>query len=331
MESCPNKAKVELRAFSSPPFLSNFLFTKLTSVLGSSENKAAVAEFLKANTYELRVQLHSVLQSVPMQDQKTCYQRVIEICPGLRNFFSIATSSGLSLAPGLLPPSQISTSSMSSSSLSNHLFQNVAQVLSQTVPKEIRDQQSFKSTLFKGAASYGPIAESLSKSTSQVASSALPTPSTSSSSSSSSSSPVAGIPLVGVAKEKCDLLLTELTKHPRANFFLKPEHLSMLPDFVKIVKTPMDLGTVRSLFDQDKLSTIENLISHVRLIFENVVLYGKTQTHYQGVLPQSEAASFLLSWFDFKMNTCIMSIAQSSLGSDLSRAAVALFESRLHE
>ena len=53
------------------------------------------------------------------------------------------------------------------------------------------------------------------------------------------------------------------------------DHVALnLPDYLDIIKTPMDLGTVEENFQNNAFEKIEDLLSQVQLIWDNCKLYN---------------------------------------------------------
>ena len=50
-----------------------------------------------------------------------------------------------------------------------------------------------------------------------------------------------------------------------------------VPDYFTIIKNPMDLGTIRTKLENGEISTEEEYLSLVRLVFDNAILYNKPQ------------------------------------------------------
>ena len=49
------------------------------------------------------------------------------------------------------------------------------------------------------------------------------------------------------------------------------------PDYHKIVRRPMDLGTIRSSINRMKYSCNNEVLEDIRLVFENCRLYNKEE------------------------------------------------------
>jgi hypothetical protein len=70
-----------------------------------------------------------------------------------------------------------------------------------------------------------------------------------------------------------DLLKTELCKNTDAWPFLRPVTSRVAPNYGEFVKTPMDLAKVRNKLNNGRYKQARELISDIRLIFENCKKY----------------------------------------------------------
>lgn len=70
------------------------------------------------------------------------------------------------------------------------------------------------------------------------------------------------------------LLLNQVMHHPDAWPFLRPVTKSQCPDYHTIIKTPMDLGTVKYKLNMLSYRTNADLLSDMELIFENCFYYN---------------------------------------------------------
>ena len=60
-----------------------------------------------------------------------------------------------------------------------------------------------------------------------------------------------------------------------AEYFLTPVTTETAPDYEKVVKRPMDFGTVKVKLADDKYGTPKTFLSDCRLVFDNAKLYNK--------------------------------------------------------
>lgn len=81
--------------------------------------------------------------------------------------------------------------------------------------------------------------------------------------------------------KNCRRILGKLQKHRSAILFLQPvdEDLDRAPNYYKIIKEPMDLGTVKTKLDRGLYSSFEDFESDIRLIFHNCFLYNRPGTY----------------------------------------------------
>jgi hypothetical protein len=71
-------------------------------------------------------------------------------------------------------------------------------------------------------------------------------------------------------------LLNSLWKHNHAWIFYEPvDYVKLsIPDYLDIIKTPMDLGTVKANLHSNKYGRMQDFLSDVQLIFDNCILYN---------------------------------------------------------
>jgi len=74
----------------------------------------------------------------------------------------------------------------------------------------------------------------------------------------------------------CAAVLRDLATRPDAWPFLEPVDVEALqiPDYLRIVKTPMDLGTIGVALQRMEYESAEEVTAHVNLVFENAILYN---------------------------------------------------------
>ncbi|XP_071942120.1 bromodomain adjacent to zinc finger domain protein 2B-like isoform X3 [Antedon mediterranea] len=77
------------------------------------------------------------------------------------------------------------------------------------------------------------------------------------------------------AMAPCKQLLTELEKHEKAEPFLYPVDLKRFPIYKKVIKTPMDLHTIRSKLKDNQYSCPEDFAIDVRTIFDNCETFNE--------------------------------------------------------
>lgn len=69
-------------------------------------------------------------------------------------------------------------------------------------------------------------------------------------------------------------LLEQTMKHQAAWPFLRPVLTSEVPDYHKIIKTPMDLAKIKSKLNMGQYQLNEELLSDIQLVFKNCDEYN---------------------------------------------------------
>ncbi|KAI9315007.1 hypothetical protein BX666DRAFT_1965766 [Dichotomocladium elegans] len=79
----------------------------------------------------------------------------------------------------------------------------------------------------------------------------------------------------------CRRILGKLQKHRSALLFLRPvsEDLDGAPDYYKIIKEPMDLGTIKTKLERSIYTSFDEFEKDVRLIFNNCYTYNRPGTY----------------------------------------------------
>lgn len=77
-------------------------------------------------------------------------------------------------------------------------------------------------------------------------------------------------------KQCCISILDELQKHPISQMFAQPVDPinDEAPNYLKVIKFPMDFSTVRSKLQTDQYPTIHEFKNDVQLIFTNATTYN---------------------------------------------------------
>jgi hypothetical protein len=78
------------------------------------------------------------------------------------------------------------------------------------------------------------------------------------------------------AFRRCLELLKEFMKLPQSRWFLEPVDAVKLniPDYPKIIKTPMDFGTIRANLENSVYETLDQFAEDMRLVFRNAVQFN---------------------------------------------------------
>lgn len=81
---------------------------------------------------------------------------------------------------------------------------------------------------------------------------------------------------VTVTHKACLTLLSKLQRNPEAAPFLAPVDwkLLKLPTYPKIVKNPMDLGTVESKLQSNRYATVADFAADIRLVWSNAKAFN---------------------------------------------------------
>ncbi|KAI8141998.1 hypothetical protein BJV82DRAFT_616718 [Fennellomyces sp. T-0311] len=79
-------------------------------------------------------------------------------------------------------------------------------------------------------------------------------------------------------------VISKLRAHEASLFFNEPVDLDQIPDYGRVVKTPMDLRTIWEKLESGKYVSLHQVDSDIRLVFTNCFLYNKagTYAHEQG-------------------------------------------------
>ncbi|KAK2568145.1 Tyrosine-protein kinase BAZ1B [Acropora cervicornis] len=72
----------------------------------------------------------------------------------------------------------------------------------------------------------------------------------------------------------CEQVLKDLALHEDSWPFLQPVNLREVPDYLELVETPMDLGTIREKLNSWEYSDVESFVADVRLVFANSDKYN---------------------------------------------------------
>lgn len=83
-------------------------------------------------------------------------------------------------------------------------------------------------------------------------------------------------PTLRRAFRQCKKIIEELMKHEFSEPFLRPVDPVALkiPDYLLIIKKPMDLGTIKQNLENDRYSSIKEFSDDTRLIWQNAMSYN---------------------------------------------------------
>ena len=106
-----------------------------------------------------------------------------------------------------------------------------------------------------------------------------------------------------VTLRQCRKVLEVLEKMPEAGPFLAPVDPVMLriPDYPKIVKTPMDFGTIEKKLGEGAYQDTDTFASDVRQVFHNSYIYNKKDS------PVGAATKVLEDAFEAKLGALVAS------------------------
>lgn len=91
-----------------------------------------------------------------------------------------------------------------------------------------------------------------------------------------------GILLDDTMHKKADAVLKNISKRQQAQVFLTPVDWKTLnlPDYPKLIKQPMDLGTIQSNLLERKYQTLEEFANDIRLVWKNALLFNAPDSLY---------------------------------------------------
>ncbi|KAG0483354.1 hypothetical protein HPP92_011438 [Vanilla planifolia] len=100
-----------------------------------------------------------------------------------------------------------------------------------------------------------------------------------------STKPVPSAPSVTVLMKQCETLLKRLMAHQYAWVFNVPVDIVKLniPDYLTVIKQPMDLGTIKSKVASGAYSSPLDFASDVRLTFSNAMIYNPPGNDVHGM------------------------------------------------
>lgn len=77
-----------------------------------------------------------------------------------------------------------------------------------------------------------------------------------------------------IALDNLSTLLDEIIKHKHAWPFLKPVSISEVPDYLDVIKSPMDFGKIKSKLNLGSYRSNEKMMRDIEQIFINCDLYN---------------------------------------------------------
>lgn len=93
---------------------------------------------------------------------------------------------------------------------------------------------------------------------------------------------VTGIQIDDSLLKKCMAMLSGISKRNIASVFLEPVRWKELnlPDYPKIVRNPMDLGTIQERLSSHKYVFLEEFANDIRLVWKNAMLFNAHDSIY---------------------------------------------------
>lgn len=76
--------------------------------------------------------------------------------------------------------------------------------------------------------------------------------------------------------QKLQFILTDLIERPESEIFRDPVDFETLglTDYPKIVKKPMDLGSIKTCLDNLTFKTVRQCLDDIQLVWDNCKLYN---------------------------------------------------------
>jgi len=96
------------------------------------------------------------------------------------------------------------------------------------------------------------------------------------------------------AFRRCLELLKEFMKLPQSRWFLEPVDPVKLniPDYPKIIKTPMDFGTIRMNLENNVYESLDQFAEDMRLVFRNAVTFNTMRENIVNIAARELSAKF---------------------------------------
>lgn len=112
--------------------------------------------------------------------------------------------------------------------------------------------------------------------------------------------------------KKCIEIIKTLKQHSNAAPFLEPVDPVKygIPDYLTIIKNPMDIGTVYARLNKIEYSVVNDFVSDVRLIFANCIRYNGVAHQYSIYAQQlsDEFEALISKFFGIKNEVNLHSI-----------------------
>ena len=107
--------------------------------------------------------------------------------------------------------------------------------------------------------------------------------------------------------------LYPLSRLLQGGYFIEPVDFIKLniPDYPNIIKHPMDFRTIKTNLDKNVYPTAEAFAQHVRLVFQNAIMYNQGREH-----PVHIAANILSSRFEERLRQMLVSLNRGTYPSE---------------
>ncbi|KAK9764282.1 hypothetical protein K7432_008324 [Basidiobolus ranarum] len=154
-----------------------------------------------------------------------------------------------------------------------HYYSQQAMLLDKIMDKEMLAFQNLKPVAKQNG---GSSSKKSSKQPKKESAMSMTAPITSPAQSSRMSIPPSPKTLDKVARKACESVLTRIKSHPSFEPFQAPVDIKALgiPHYYKVVKHPMDFGTVETKLRSGKYQNIEQFVADSQLVFENCYAFN---------------------------------------------------------
>ncbi|OAD70356.1 hypothetical protein PHYBLDRAFT_94450, partial [Phycomyces blakesleeanus NRRL 1555(-)] len=80
-------------------------------------------------------------------------------------------------------------------------------------------------------------------------------------------------------KRMAQQIISKLMLHDASPLFNEPVDTTLIPDYRKIVRTPMDLRTINEKLESGKYTSVYQMDVDIRLVFSNCFAYNSSGTY----------------------------------------------------
>ncbi|KAH0794580.1 Bromodomain containing protein [Histomonas meleagridis] len=96
--------------------------------------------------------------------------------------------------------------------------------------------------------------------------------------------------------EKCNEIIQEIIDNPLADIFVDPVDTTIVTDYLKVIKDPQDLSTIKKRLEKKEYYTLDSFLNETNLVWDNAVKYNGQGTLY------AEIAIYFSKKFNKKIN-----------------------------